>query len=133
MQTSGFRDLHRRMQIFVLLYIEGGSYLEEEDPKWEFVVLYALKECMPDQLIPFWHSYERRKETYSFVGYTSLYRFFYYPDTTRLRLSQCIILPPFQGSGHGAHLYSITYFWILTRPEVSELAGALTAPTARQL
>jgi histone acetyltransferase 1 len=52
-----------------------------------------------------------------------LYRFFYYPDTTRLRLSQCIILPPYQGCGHGAHLYSIIYFWLLTRPEISELAG----------
>jgi hypothetical protein len=39
MSTPGFRDLHRRMQIFVLLYVEGGSYLDEEDPKWEFVVL----------------------------------------------------------------------------------------------
>jgi histone acetyltransferase 1 len=42
MSTPGFRDLHRRMQIFVLLYIEGGSYLDEEDPKWEFVVLFVM-------------------------------------------------------------------------------------------
>ena len=27
------------MQIFVLLYIEGGSYLEEEDERWEFITL----------------------------------------------------------------------------------------------
>lgn len=39
MDTPGFRDLHRRMQVFSLFYIEVASYLEEDDPKWEFVVL----------------------------------------------------------------------------------------------
>lgn len=29
------------MQIFVLLYIEGGSYIDEEDDRWEFVTLYV--------------------------------------------------------------------------------------------
>jgi len=27
------------MQLFVLLYIEAGSYLNEEEDNWEFVVL----------------------------------------------------------------------------------------------
>jgi hypothetical protein len=27
------------MQIFILLYIEAGSYLNEEEDGWEFVVL----------------------------------------------------------------------------------------------
>lgn len=37
--TKGFKEYHRRMQIFVLLYIEGGSYIDEEDDRWEFVTL----------------------------------------------------------------------------------------------
>lgn len=37
--TPGFREYHRRMQIFILLFIEAGSYIEEEDERWEFVVL----------------------------------------------------------------------------------------------
>lgn len=68
------------------------------------------------------------KSSYVFVGYSTVYRFFYYqaptppasPDVDfelpegdmdlallpcRTRLSQFIILPPFQGSGHGARLY----------------------------
>lgn len=40
--TPGFREYHRRMQIFVLLYIEGASYIDEEDGRWEFVTL-----CVP--------------------------------------------------------------------------------------
>ena len=39
--TPGFKEYHRRMQIFALLYIEGASYIDEEDGRWEFVTLYA--------------------------------------------------------------------------------------------
>jgi histone acetyltransferase 1 len=39
LDTPGFKEYHRRMQIFVLLYIEGGSYIDEEDDRWEFVTL----------------------------------------------------------------------------------------------
>jgi hypothetical protein len=27
------------MQLFILLYIEGGSYIQEDEDKWEFAVL----------------------------------------------------------------------------------------------
>lgn len=37
--TPGFREYHRRMQLFILLYIEGGSYINEDEDTWEFVVL----------------------------------------------------------------------------------------------
>lgn len=40
--TPGFVEYHRRMQIFVLLFIEGGSYIGEDDPRWEFMVLCGL-------------------------------------------------------------------------------------------
>lgn len=38
-ETEGFREYHRRMQIFVLLYIEGATYIDEEDPRWSFVTV----------------------------------------------------------------------------------------------
>lgn len=37
--TLGFKELHRRMQLFILLYIEGGSYIKEEEDVWQFVIL----------------------------------------------------------------------------------------------
>ena len=43
--TPGFREYHRRMQIFILLYIEGGSYISEDEDTWEFMVLYASLFC----------------------------------------------------------------------------------------
>ncbi len=29
------------MQLFILLYIEAGSYINDEEDQWEFVVLYV--------------------------------------------------------------------------------------------
>jgi len=37
--TPGFRAYHRRMQLFILLYVEAGSYIVENEDSWEFVVL----------------------------------------------------------------------------------------------
>jgi histone acetyltransferase 1 len=37
--TPGFLEFHRRMQVFILLYIEAGSYIQEDEEKWEFVTL----------------------------------------------------------------------------------------------
>lgn len=30
------------MQLFILLYIEGGSYISEDEELWEFVILYVI-------------------------------------------------------------------------------------------
>ncbi|GAA5848528.1 hypothetical protein JCM8547_004540 [Rhodosporidiobolus lusitaniae] len=107
--TPGFKEYHRRMQIFVLLYIEGASYIDEEDGRWEFVTLF-----------------ERRKRgdtiSYHFAGYVSFYSFFCWPDTKRLRLAQFVLLPLYHGQGHGSALYTLCYQNVLRRAEVSELS-----------
>ncbi|KAG7446148.1 acyl-CoA N-acyltransferase [Guyanagaster necrorhizus] len=82
--TPGFREYHRRMQLFILLYIEAGSYINEDEDQWEFVVLYEKR---------------RRRDgsfTYHFVGYSSLYNFYHFPEKFRLRLSQFVILSSYQ-------------------------------------
>ncbi|KAF8894728.1 histone acetyltransferase type B catalytic subunit [Infundibulicybe gibba] len=106
--TPGFKEYHRKMQLFILLYIEAGSYInEDEDP---------------------WDSYEKRKRrtaphvaTYHFAGYSSLYPFYCFPEKVRLRLSQFVILPPYQRQGHGSELYKSIYQHILSQPNVAEL------------
>ncbi|KAJ9127882.1 hypothetical protein QFC24_000167 [Naganishia onofrii] len=71
--TPGFREFHRRIQLFILLYIEAGSYIQEDEDAWEFL------------------------------------------------LTQFVILPPYQGTGHGSQLYNALWDHISTRSEVSEL------------
>lgn len=105
----GFREYHRRMQLFILLYIEAGSYINDEEEGWEFVVLYQKRKRTSGTA------------TYHFMGYSSLYNFYCFPEKVRLRLSQFIILPPFQRQGHGSELYTAIYNDTLSRLSVSEL------------
>ncbi|KAG9225914.1 hypothetical protein CCMSSC00406_0006464 [Pleurotus cornucopiae] len=109
--TPGFREYHRRMQLFILLYIEGGSYINEEEDSWEFAVLYEKRKR---QSTP-------GTSTYHFVGYSSLYPFFHFPESVRLRLSQFVILPPYQRQGHGSELYDAIYNYVLSQPTITEL------------
>ncbi|KAF9448901.1 histone acetyltransferase type B [Macrolepiota fuliginosa MF-IS2] len=108
--TPGFREYHRKMQLFILLYIEAGSFINEEEDPWEFVVLYE-KQKRPGSDVP----------TYHFVGYSSLYSFYHFPEKTRLRLSQFVILPPYQKQGLGSQLYKAIYQYVLSKPSVAEL------------
>lgn len=106
--TPGFREYHRRMQLFTLLFIEGASYIQEDETNWEFFTLYE-KVSRDD------------KQTWHFMGYTSLYKFWCWPDSSRIRLSQFVILPPFQKQGHGGALYTTVYDQIRERANVTEL------------
>jgi histone acetyltransferase 1 len=82
------------MQLFIPLYIEGGSYIKEEEELWEFVVLWVPPVFFgPSAMSTNENRYEKRKrrttpvtETYHFVGYSSLYPFYCFPDKVRLRL-----------------------------------------------
>ncbi|KAJ7261253.1 histone acetyltransferase type B catalytic subunit [Mycena haematopus] len=109
--SPGFRELHRRMQLFILFYIEAGSYINEDESVWEFVVLYEKRKRRDAQNIA----------TYHFVGYSSLYPFYCFPEKVRLRLSQFVILPPYQRYGHGSELYTSIYQYVLSQPNIAEL------------
>lgn len=111
------------MQLFIILYIEGGSYIDE-DNAWEFVCLYVLafEALIPSHTTDLLSRYEKRRRpttkpdeasssedkpsefTYHFVGYSSLYPFYCFPEKVRMRLSQFVILPPWQAKGHGGTL-----------------------------
>ncbi|KAK7689007.1 hypothetical protein QCA50_007698 [Cerrena zonata] len=110
-KTPGFKEYHRRMQLFILLYIEGGSYIKEEEDEWEFVILYEKRQRKHSPDV--W--------TYHFVGYSTLFPFYCYPEKIRLRISQFVILPPYQQEGHGSALYSTIYQYVLTSPRIAEL------------
>lgn len=51
----------------------------------------------------------------------SLYRFWHYPSSSRLRLSQFVILPPYRKQAHGSRLYQQVYAQALAEDGVSEL------------
>jgi len=93
--------------------------------------------------------------SYSFIGYSTVYRYWLYspetpttlskskkpislpanstftvpfkPETLisdfpcRSRISQFIILPPYQGEGHGGNFYSALYAYLLASPKTQEI------------
>lgn len=90
--TPGFLAYHERMQTFLKWFIEAANYIDTDDNKWEFFVLY-----------------EKASSGYVFVGYTTVYRYYAYPLNVRPRISQFLILPPFQRQGLGYRLLETVY------------------------
>ncbi|ODV80908.1 histone acetyltransferase type B catalytic subunit [Suhomyces tanzawaensis NRRL Y-17324] len=90
-------ELHKRLQILVLLFIEAGSYIDAGDKLWEVYVLYKKSAKEP-----------------SIVGFTTVYNYWRYGGAekfdldvqqVRKKISQFIIMPPHQGKGLGGTFY----------------------------
>lgn len=100
-------ELHKRLQILVLLYIEAGSFIDAEDDLWD---LYVLYEKVPEDNEP------------SLVGFTTAYNYWKYPGAknfddekseVRIKISQFIVLPIYQGQGLGQLFYShLCKYWL---------------------
>ena len=142
------RETVERMQILISFFIEAGTPINTEDADWtldRWTVYFVYEKLEPP--------------SYSFIGYSTTYRFFSLkpasstnqaaavsespttkagPGTLEsifsaddmsvkdlpsyVRLSQFLILPPYQKSGHGSALYSAIYADILADSTVRELA-----------
>lgn len=89
------KAFHQRLQLFLVFYIEASSYIDAEDPVWEVLSIWQQPDSPADREL--------------IVGYTTLYTFFAFPDSSRVRLSQILILPCYQRKGHGQRLLQIVY------------------------
>ena len=92
------RAYHQRLQFFLLFFIDRSSYINDTDLVWEIILLFQKRVCLT-----------KNTTTYHIVGYTTLYKFLSYPNDWKMRLSQILILPPFQRSGHGQKLLQLVY------------------------
>ncbi|KAK5097243.1 histone acetyltransferase 1 [Exophiala xenobiotica] len=133
--------LVENIQILVLFYIEAGSQLNLDEVDWSldrWRVYFTFEKIAPPT---------PQAASYSFIGYSTTYRFWRptfpkskptkaspelkkYPDLppithhqleSRLRISQFLLLPPHQKSGHGSQLYRAIYNEVLSTPAISEL------------
>eukprot|EP01018_Ginkgo_biloba_P001450 Gb_33794 [translate_table: standard] len=92
LSNKSIQEWHARLVPLVLLFIEGSQPIEQNDPRWEMYVTIqreALNGC---------------DTVCKLLGFCTVYRFYHYPDNTRLRISQILVLPPYQGKSHGLHL-----------------------------
>lgn len=92
-------ELHKRLQILVLLFIEAGTFIEYKDPLWDIYVLYKTT----------------NPELPEVVGFATVYNYWKYPGLEkfdegvveiRKKISQFIVLPIFQGKSLGGEFYS---------------------------
>jgi histone acetyltransferase 1 len=144
------QQMLKRIQILVPFFIEGGTFIELQDPEWslERWTVFFLYEKKTVDLQP-------ESSPYCFMGYSTVYRYFYFqplmPDTrpskkqrishpanldfelpfqetykfsslpARSRISQFIILPPFQGGGNGSRFYNAIFDFYLAEPQTIEI------------
>lgn len=116
-KREAFHDFHRRMAFCMFISIDGASFIDDEDPRWEIFVTVQLENDIPS----------------SFVGYATIYPFaamtrekrdgasivsnesqkgeprWQVSFVDRIRISQVSILPVFQRCGHGGHLLDAIY------------------------
>ncbi|EDV28203.1 uncharacterized protein TRIADDRAFT_53567 [Trichoplax adhaerens] len=92
----GFKAYHERLRTFLIWYIETASFIDDDDEKWTFYLLYHKRK-------------DHNAFRYDIIGYMTSYNYYAYPDKIRSRISQIIILPPYQRNGHGAKLLESYY------------------------
>uniref|UniRef100_A0A672JK77 Histone acetyltransferase type B catalytic subunit n=1 Tax=Salarias fasciatus TaxID=181472 RepID=A0A672JK77_SALFA len=106
----GFQEYHGRLQTFLMWFIETASFIDTDDDRWDFFLVFE--------------KYNKDGETlYATVGYMTVYNYYVYPDKTRPRVSQMLILPPFQGEGHGAQLLEAVHRFYCGLPKVQDITA----------
>jgi len=105
---AGWRDYHERIQPFLLFYVDAASYIDVDDDKWNYYIVYEK----------YRHDSGYR---YAFVGYMTVYNYYAYPERIRPRISQMLVLPPFQRQGHGSQLLQCFYNHCYAVPEVLDI------------
>jgi histone acetyltransferase 1 len=75
LSTPRFKEYHRRLQLFLLWFIEGSSFIDENDDRWEIMLLF--KKVVNG----------KGDSEYSIIGYSTYYPFYHHPDQilTRIR------------------------------------------------
>ncbi|CAK7223734.1 histone acetyltransferase 1 [Sporothrix eucalyptigena] len=149
MSDPAVLQLVNRIQIFVPFFIEGGTFIgkDESDSKdrWTIFFLYRTRQ-LPGSADSYEHEFAGYSTVYRFllpVGPATPPRKTADDDTfslppsddqghqktsfalaklpCRSRISQFIILPPFQGKGNAGRLYSTIFDEYLNEPQTTEI------------
>ena len=88
--------LHERLQPLLYFFVDGASMLLQTDDNWR--LLTVVEETTGSG-----GAREAR-----ILGFATVYRHFRYPAGCRLKLSQILVFPPYQGRGAGSLLLQAT-------------------------
>lgn len=102
------KDYHERLQTFVLWYIDAASFIDVDDEKWNFFLLFKKKKI-------------GSRLEYAIAGYMTVYHHFSYPDKYRPRISQMLVLPPYQRAGHGTKFLETVNQYYISQPKATDI------------
>ncbi|KAG1688814.1 Histone acetyltransferase type B catalytic subunit [Nymphon striatum] len=106
--VPGFKDYHERLQTFVLWYIDAASFIDIDDERWSFFVLYEKYKSDSGSM-------------YAIIGYATVYAYYAYPQNLRPRISQLLVFPPFQKNGLGVELLQSIYNSYIGNPDIIDI------------
>eukprot|EP00041_Stephanoeca_diplocostata_P019542 m.423265 g.423265 ORF g.423265 m.423265 type:complete len:407 (+) comp21331_c0_seq2:156-1376(+) len=106
-ETPGLLDYHKRVQTFFVWFIEAAQYFSD----------------IEDERRQFYYLYQNRQGRRAFVGAATVYNYYAWWDKVRPRISQFLILPPYQKQGHAGELLNAIYNKCKSLFTEAELAG----------
>ncbi|CAF4190487.1 unnamed protein product [Rotaria sp. Silwood2] len=95
--NSRFIEWFSGFETFVKFFINSESTINNKDFKMIIYLLYQQYQNNNKQIC------------YTPIGFSTLHLYYAYPDKKRPRISQILILPPYQRKGHGRHLLTTIY------------------------
>lgn len=116
--TKGFANFQSRMQTLIMWFIESATMIDAEDPKWDFFMIF--EKANPSSGSGAAVSTEDR---FYFAGYATVYRHYVYPDRTRPRISQMLLLPPYRRNRLGTTLLQSIYDYYKKQPTTLDITA----------
>lgn len=117
--TKNFEQFQARMQTLVMWFIESANMIDYEDPRWDwFMVFERYNPCADGEVTTV-----STEDRYYFAGYATVYRYYAYPDKTRPRVSQMLILPQYRRNGLGTTLLQSIYDYYKKQPATLDITA----------
>ncbi|XP_053681272.1 histone acetyltransferase type B catalytic subunit [Anopheles nili] len=117
-EDTEYMKFHTRLELFSFFYIDGFSRVEI-DPLWLFFTIYERYGTDNNNGSITENTSQPR---YATVGYVSVYQYYSYPNKIRPRVSQILILPPFQKLGIATRLIKhTTYEYFRKKDNVTDI------------
>uniref|UniRef100_A0A0N4Z9A7 Histone acetyltransferase type B catalytic subunit n=1 Tax=Parastrongyloides trichosuri TaxID=131310 RepID=A0A0N4Z9A7_PARTI len=89
-KDGAFDNYVNRIQVLALFNFETGDYTDNDDEKFQTYILYSVtKKPENDDLY------------YTVAGYSTVYRYYVYPENIRPRIAHFLLTPEFRGQGIG--------------------------------
>lgn len=106
-----FVEWYSRLETFLVFFIDAASTIDKDDPNW---IIYLLYQQFTNDL---------GQICYAPIGFITVYMYYAYPDKKRPRISQVLILPPYQRKGHGRRLLTAIYNDLKKDSRVRDITG----------